>query len=91
MQHGSPTLLSALKSSSLRASAYGQDFTTSFKEDDMSLLGEFKNAASRFSQLELRLTSRIEEQSTAIQESMRGEMKKQAQASHNKLAMARRA
>ena len=51
MQQGSPTLLSALKSSSLRASAYGQDFTTSFKEDDMSLLGEFKNAASRFSQL----------------------------------------
>ena len=51
MQQGSPTLLSALKGSSLRASAYGQDFTTSFKEDDMSLLGEFKNAASRFSQL----------------------------------------
>lgn len=51
MQQGSPTLLSALKGSSLRASAYGQDFTTSFKEDDMSLLGEFKNAASRFTQL----------------------------------------
>ena len=49
MRQGSPTLLSALKGSSLRASAYGQDFTTSFKDDDMSILGDFKNAAARFS------------------------------------------
>ena len=37
---GSPTLLSALKGSSLRA-AYGQEFGSSFKEDDMGLLGDF--------------------------------------------------
>ena len=36
---GSPTLLSALKGSSLRA-AYGQEFGSSFKEDDMGLLGD---------------------------------------------------
>ena len=47
---GSPTLLSALKGSSLRA-AYGSDFGSShpFKEDNMGLLGDFKNAAARFS------------------------------------------
>ena len=45
---GSPTLLSALKGSSLRA-AYGQEFGSSFKEDDMGLLGDFKNAGARFS------------------------------------------
>ena len=48
MQQGSPTLLSALKGSSLRA-AYGADFAGAFKEDNMSLLGDFKNAAARFS------------------------------------------
>ena len=48
MQQGSPTLLSALKGSSLRA-AYGADFSGAFKEDNMSLLGDFKNAAARFS------------------------------------------
>lgn len=48
MQQGSPTLLSALKGSSLRA-AYGQDFAGAFKEDNMNLLGDFKNAAARFS------------------------------------------
>lgn len=49
MQQGSPTLLSALKGSSLRASAYGQDFSAPFKDDDLSILGDFKNAAARFS------------------------------------------
>ena len=48
IQQGSPTLLSALKGSSLRA-AYGQDFSGAFKEDNVSLLGDFKNAAARFS------------------------------------------
>lgn len=48
MQQGSPTLLSALKGSSLRA-AYGADFAGAFKDDNMSLLGDFKNAAARFS------------------------------------------
>ena len=48
IQQGSPTLLSALKGSSLRA-AYGADFSGAFKEDNMSLLGDFKNAAARFS------------------------------------------
>ena len=47
-QQGSPTLLSALKGSSLRA-AYGAEFAGAFKEDTMSLLGDFKNAAARFS------------------------------------------
>lgn len=49
MQQGSPTLLSALKGSSLRASAYGHDFSTSFKDDDIGPLGDFKNAGQRFS------------------------------------------
>ena len=48
MQQGSPTLLSALKGSSLRASAYGQDFTTSSKEDDMSLLGSSRTQLRAF-------------------------------------------
>ena len=48
MQQGSPTLLSALKGSSLRAGVWA-DFSGAFKEDNMSLLGDFKNAAARFS------------------------------------------
>jgi hypothetical protein len=43
----SPTLLSALKGSSLRQT-FGQDFTRAFNDDNMSLLGDLKNAAARF-------------------------------------------
>jgi len=48
LQQGSPTLLSALKGSSLRGT-YGQDYSQAFKEDDMSALLDFKNPSSRLS------------------------------------------